>query len=92
MRVTLVNYSLGCGGASRVLATMANYWAAKEWDVAVITLTGDEVPDFFKIDPRICRMRLGVCGASSSSVEGLWRNAYASEPCAARSQRATRKP
>ncbi len=75
VRVSLVNYSLECGGAERVLATMANYWAAKEWGVTLITLTGDEVPDFFKIDPRICRMRLGVSSATSSAVEGLWRNA-----------------
>ena len=58
-RVMLVISSLRCGGAERVMSTMANYWAASGWHVALVTLDPTST-DFFPVDPRIQRIGLGV--------------------------------
>ncbi|AGA28127.1 glycosyltransferase family 4 protein [Singulisphaera acidiphila] len=74
MRVTLVNSSLAGGGAERVMATMANFWARKGWSVTLLTLSGAEAPDFYEVDPAVHRRRLGIAGASSSLIGGLRMN------------------
>ena len=75
MRVTLINISLGSGGAERVIAMMATYWARQGWEVSLITLTGADVPDFYEIHPAVRRRRLGVAGPSSSPFQALLNNA-----------------
>ena len=74
MRVTLINSSLGSGGAERVIATMATYWARQGWEVALITLTGTDVPDFYEMHPAVRRVRLGLAGPSSSPFQALLNN------------------
>jgi len=37
MRITLIISTLDGGGAERVATTMANHWAAKGWDVTILT-------------------------------------------------------
>jgi GalNAc-alpha-(1->4)-GalNAc-alpha-(1->3)-diNAcBac-PP-undecaprenol alpha-1,4-N-acetyl-D-galactosaminyltransferase len=45
MRITLIISTLTGGGAERVATTMANYWAAKGWEVTILTTDfGSESP------------------------------------------------
>src|SRR5688572_29048643 len=54
MQVTFVLASLGLGGAELVVTVMANYWAARGWNVAIVCLNdGGGGPPFFKLDPAI---------------------------------------
>jgi glycosyltransferase involved in cell wall biosynthesis len=48
--------SLQGGGAERQLSDMANYWAAKGWQVNLATWSGPEVADFYALDFRIRRL------------------------------------
>lgn len=59
-RILLVTGSLECGGAERVLADMANYWAEKRVDVTFATWSGPEVHDFFPLDRAVRRAWLDV--------------------------------
>ncbi len=61
MRIALVISSLGCGGAERVISTMANYWAAKGREVTLITFYPME-NDFYRLDPAVRRVALGLHG------------------------------
>jgi GalNAc-alpha-(1->4)-GalNAc-alpha-(1->3)-diNAcBac-PP-undecaprenol alpha-1,4-N-acetyl-D-galactosaminyltransferase len=71
MRITLVIHSLAPGGAERVLSIMANYWAAKGWDITVLTLAGDEMPPFYHLDGAVKYRPLGIAGASSHAVDAM---------------------
>jgi GalNAc-alpha-(1->4)-GalNAc-alpha-(1->3)-diNAcBac-PP-undecaprenol alpha-1,4-N-acetyl-D-galactosaminyltransferase len=74
MRLTLIIASLGCGGAERVMATIANYWAEKGWCVTLLTLEGTGVGDFYVIHPMVQRRPLGIAGASSGPIRGILNN------------------
>jgi GalNAc-alpha-(1->4)-GalNAc-alpha-(1->3)-diNAcBac-PP-undecaprenol alpha-1,4-N-acetyl-D-galactosaminyltransferase len=51
MKVTLVIFSLGSGGAERVMSIIANYWASQGWEVTLLVLVDDT--SFYQLDPRI---------------------------------------
>ena len=68
MRVTLAISSLAAGGAERVLSTMANYWAARDWSVTLVTLAPTS-NDFYHLHPNVNRIGLNASGISST----LWR-------------------
>lgn len=72
MNLTLVISSLECGGAERVMARMANYWAARGHRVHLLTLAAGD--PFYDLDPRIRHQRLGLTGRSANALEGLRRN------------------
>lgn len=63
MKIALVNSSLDCGGAQRVMAIMANYWASRGEDVTLITLDRTD-RDFYPLDRRIRRIGLGLIAPS----------------------------
>lgn len=67
--------SLSSGGAERVIAMMANYWAAQGQTVTLVTLTADE-QDFYTVDPRVNRVRLGLLGDSPTMLHGLMNNIH----------------
>ena len=56
MRLSLVTWSLGPGGAERVLSSLANEWT-RDHEVTFITLSGD-FPDHFQPTDRERRIRL----------------------------------
>jgi GalNAc-alpha-(1->4)-GalNAc-alpha-(1->3)-diNAcBac-PP-undecaprenol alpha-1,4-N-acetyl-D-galactosaminyltransferase len=56
--VLLVVGALQGGGAERQLSDMANYWAAKGWEVILATWSGPEVADFYPLDARVRRLSL----------------------------------
>src|SRR6185312_5605569 len=69
--VLLVIASLGGGGAERQLSEMANYWAAKHWQVALATWSGADVADFYPLEPGVRRISLaGTPGTRGGSRIG----------------------
>ena len=70
-RILLVTGGLDCGGAQRVMAGMANYWAAKEWEIQLATWTGPEVPDFYALSANVSRIWLAVPLLSRSPLSTL---------------------
>jgi GalNAc-alpha-(1->4)-GalNAc-alpha-(1->3)-diNAcBac-PP-undecaprenol alpha-1,4-N-acetyl-D-galactosaminyltransferase len=76
MKVTLVIYGLGGGGAERVMSIVANYWAAQDWDVTLIMLVAPTKPSFYPLDPRIEVKPLDLAGSSGNVVKAIvntWR-------------------
>jgi glycosyltransferase involved in cell wall biosynthesis len=74
MRLTLVISSLYSGGAERVMSVMANYWAAKGWNVTLLTLDDGLEPPFYDLDSKIRFIPLGIAGDSPNLIVGLWNN------------------
>ena len=73
MKVTLIIPSLGCGGAERVISTMANYWAVHGHDVSLITIDSVD-KDFYFIEPEIKRIGLNLIVSSNSLWSALTNN------------------
>jgi len=65
--------SLSAGGAERVTATLANYWAQESRQITVVT-TGDQTLDFYALGPGIKRIALQLDRDSGSTVAGMWNN------------------
>ena len=74
MRLTLVIPSLRGGGAERVMATMANFWARRGWPVTLLTFDDGREPPFYALDPAVTRHPLGLAQKSGSSVQGVANN------------------
>ena len=73
MRLTLVIGALRCGGAERVLTSLANGWRRDGHAVTVVTL-GDDEPPYFPLDPEVSLAPLGVARASRSFLESFATN------------------
>jgi GalNAc-alpha-(1->4)-GalNAc-alpha-(1->3)-diNAcBac-PP-undecaprenol alpha-1,4-N-acetyl-D-galactosaminyltransferase len=64
MKITLVIYAMGLGGAQRVMSILANYWATNGWDVTLITLAGNSRPSFYHLETPVKLIQLGIIGDS----------------------------
>jgi GalNAc-alpha-(1->4)-GalNAc-alpha-(1->3)-diNAcBac-PP-undecaprenol alpha-1,4-N-acetyl-D-galactosaminyltransferase len=53
---------------------MANYWAARDVHVTLLTLSGTS-DDHYALDPRVNRVGLGLSGASTNILKGVVSNA-----------------
>jgi GalNAc-alpha-(1->4)-GalNAc-alpha-(1->3)-diNAcBac-PP-undecaprenol alpha-1,4-N-acetyl-D-galactosaminyltransferase len=71
MKVTLVIYGLGGGGAERVMSIVANYWVSKGWGVTLILLVPPTTAPFYQLDPRIKLKSLGLAGKSTSKLAAI---------------------
>jgi glycosyltransferase involved in cell wall biosynthesis len=60
MRIALVISALGAGGAERVIVTLANAWAARGWQVTLITFEPPGTTPYYRVDPRVALTQLGV--------------------------------
>jgi len=72
-RLTLVVPSLALGGAERVVARMANHWAARGDAVTVITLSAP-VTDTYPLDPPVTRVALDLMRDSRGSIGAFFNN------------------
>ena len=73
MRLTLVISSLGCGGAERVLTTIASGLLSRGYEVTVITQFGKEY-DFYQLPQGVNRIALEVNKQSQNIFDGLRNN------------------
>ena len=73
MRIALIIYSLGPGGAERVASTLVNHWAISGDDVTVITVESRE-KDFYSLDPRAQRIAMGLGHSNKNWREFLFNN------------------
>lgn len=74
MRLTLVIQSMTSGGAERVVATMANTWAARGWEITLLTFADDREPSFYPLDPRVTFRPLGIAGHSVKTTQAVRSN------------------
>ncbi|MDZ8184591.1 MAG: glycosyltransferase family 4 protein [Nostoc sp. ChiSLP02] len=75
MRVTLIIPSLYSGGAERVLSIVSNYWAAKGWQITLLTFFGHQ-PPFYHLDSRINYVPLYIDKDSSNFIAAIKNNLY----------------
>ncbi|MCA1605224.1 MAG: glycosyltransferase, partial [Acidobacteria bacterium] len=75
MRLLFFIHSLSGGGAERVTANLANHWAAKGWDITIVTLAPRSL-DFYEIHPLVERIALGLTDESRNVLAGLWKNLH----------------
>lgn len=58
--LVLITGGMDCGGAQRVLADIASYWAEKGWHVTLATWSSAHLPDFYALPPAVRRVWLHV--------------------------------
>lgn len=73
MRLLVFIYSLGGGGAERVTAHLANYWAEKGWEVTIVTLAPQN-EDSYSLSAAVRHIELDLAGESGNNLIGLGRN------------------
>jgi GalNAc-alpha-(1->4)-GalNAc-alpha-(1->3)-diNAcBac-PP-undecaprenol alpha-1,4-N-acetyl-D-galactosaminyltransferase len=71
MQLTLVISSLQGGGAERVMTNMANYWAAKQLKVTLLTFDDGAIPPFYTLDSRVRHIPLAVARQSETKATAL---------------------
>ncbi|MDD5631284.1 MAG: glycosyltransferase family 4 protein [Methylococcales bacterium] len=64
---------MSCGGAERVSANLANYWAAKGWEITIVSLYPQSL-DFYELHPAVKRIALELTDVSANALVGLWQN------------------
>lgn len=67
MKILLFTHSLAAGGAERTVATLANHWADRGWDVTVATLAS-RGEDFYDLRAGVRRVALDLAGDSPSPL------------------------
>lgn len=73
MRILFIIPSLLNGGAERVTANLANHWAAKGWEVIIITFAQRHL-DFYELHPSITRLDLNLADLSHNVPALFWKN------------------
>ena len=74
-RLALLIHDLQSGGAQRVMATLANAWAAQGREVHLLTLEGPCAVPFFPLDPRVDHGSLGLTPRSQGLLGKIRNNA-----------------
>lgn len=73
LNLLIVIHSLQCGGAERVTANLANYWASFGWQVTILTLAPVS-DDFYSLDTNVQRISLNMSGKSKSNWSSIVEN------------------
>lgn len=74
MKITLISSSLNVGGAERVMSIIANYWAARNWPITILTFDDGSTPPFYDLDKRISIRPLGIEIRSGYKISSLRHN------------------
>ncbi|MBB6131910.1 glycosyltransferase involved in cell wall biosynthesis [Massilia aurea] len=74
MQLLIYIHSLENGGAERVVANLANYWASLGWAVTVVTVAS-QVRDFYVLDAGVGRRCLDLAGQGGGLLAGVVRTA-----------------
>ena len=74
MRITLVIFSLGGGGAERVMSIMANHWVAKGWQITLFTYDDGSEPPAYGLDPAVIHRPLDLKGGSTNPIRAVASN------------------
>ncbi|HEU4950857.1 MAG TPA: glycosyltransferase family 4 protein [Holophagaceae bacterium] len=74
MRVCFFIWGLRAAGAERVLTFLANRWAAKGWDVTILTMEDGSLPPFYPLAPGIRIRPLGLMREGGTTWSGLANN------------------
>jgi GalNAc-alpha-(1->4)-GalNAc-alpha-(1->3)-diNAcBac-PP-undecaprenol alpha-1,4-N-acetyl-D-galactosaminyltransferase len=75
-RIVLVIYSLGRGGAQRILTELANHWTNAGHDVVLITFAPDP-PNIYFLNHNVERICLPIAGTSANALQAILRNILA---------------
>ena len=75
MRIALVITALGAGGAERVIIGLANAWAARGREAALITFEPPGTTPYYELDERVALRQLGVASASRPIWRAIWQGA-----------------
>lgn len=73
MKITLVTPSLFCGGAERVVVSLAEGFQLNGHQVTVITASAKNT-DFYQLTPGVKRLALGIMGVSKNPVDAITSN------------------
>ncbi|MCC0177426.1 glycosyltransferase family 4 protein [Waterburya agarophytonicola K14] len=73
MKITLVTPSLFCGGAERVVVSLAEGFQLQGHQVTVITGTEKDT-DFYQLPPGVKRIALGIMGVSKNPLDAIKSN------------------
>lgn len=73
MNILLFTQSLAGGGAERTVATLANHWTERGWEVTVVTLAS-RAEDFYALHPVVQRIALDLAGPSGGPLAGAVHN------------------
>lgn len=69
MRLLFLIHALSGGGAERLTAAATNQWAARGWDVTVVTLAA--VPDAYALSPSVRRIQLELSSPGGHPIAGV---------------------
>ena len=74
LRVTFVAFSLGGGGAERVMSIMANFWVAKGWRVTLLTYDDGSEPPAYDLDAAVVLRPLNIASRSRMPLQSITNN------------------
>lgn len=74
MKITLIIHSLSSGGAERVMSILANYWAAKGWQITLLTFVDETEIPFYELDSKVNYIPLGIAKTSSNLIMAILNN------------------
>lgn len=72
MRLLIYIHSLENGGAERVVANLANYWASIGWELTIVTVAPPAC-DFYLLDPAVGRVSLDLADTRPNLLAGIVR-------------------
>lgn len=72
MRLLIYIHSLENGGAERVVANLANYWASIGWELTLVTVAA-RGSDFYVLDPAVERVALDLADSRPGLLAGIVR-------------------
>jgi GalNAc-alpha-(1->4)-GalNAc-alpha-(1->3)-diNAcBac-PP-undecaprenol alpha-1,4-N-acetyl-D-galactosaminyltransferase len=78
--IIFILYGIGPGGAERVTVNLLNYWAAKSWDISLVTYDQKYEKDFYSLSDRVRRIRVDPSGhhlqirPGDSKLAFIWKH------------------